>query len=67
MEEHEPVCPLKFCGQNCFAQTPWCEKKNCAWWYEAYSCCALKAIPAEISDRIYSLEVAIKTGGQNNG
>lgn len=29
-----------------------CKKENCAWWCEWGRCCAMVAIPAELSDRI---------------
>jgi hypothetical protein len=57
--ENKKVCPLKFCGQNNFAQTPWCEKEDCAFWCGWASCCALVAIPSEISDRMHDLEQTI--------
>ena len=53
--DNKKVCPLKFGGQNSFAQDCYCEEKNCAWWCEWTKSCAMAAIPAEISDRAYDV------------
>lgn len=60
MKDKTLLCPLKFGGQNFFAQSPECEKENCAWWCDWDECCALTAIPAEINDRMHDLQVTLE-------
>lgn len=35
-----------------------CVEEECAWWCEWTDCCALVAIPAEISDRLSEIRQA---------
>ena len=60
MEDERKACPLKFGGQNSFAQTPWCEKEKCALWCGFDCCCALVSVSVEISDRIHDLRVTLE-------
>lgn len=59
MEDKNKACPLKFSGQNNFAQTPWCEKEDCAWWCDWQGGCALVANAAELSDRLSEIREAV--------
>lgn len=60
MENKNKACLLKFSGQNNFAQMPWCEKENCAWWCGWDERCALVTIPSEISDRAHDLQITLE-------
>lgn len=55
--EIKKVCPLKFKAsirRDC--PLDWqCEENDCAWWCEWAECCAMVAIPAEISDRAHDI------------
>lgn len=42
-------CPLRANG------TFGCLEENCGWWCEWAKCCAMVAIPAELSDRMHDL------------
>lgn len=55
--ENKKVCPLKF-KPSILRDCPLdyqCEEENCAWWCEWADCCAMVAIPAEISDRAHDI------------
>lgn len=54
-----PDCPLKFGSVNSLME-PWaCKKEKCAWWCEWIQCCAMVAIPSEISNRLDEIRRAI--------
>lgn len=42
-------CPLRHDGNSR------CLEEECAWWCEWAKCCAMVAIPAELSDRMHDL------------
>lgn len=50
MDKKKISCPLKFGGQNFFAQEPWCEKELCAWWVKYNKSCALCTIADILAD-----------------
>lgn len=58
--DSKKICPMKLSGQNVFAQTPWCEEENCAWWCDFDCCCALVSVSAEISDWAHDLQVTLE-------
>ena len=37
-----------------------CDKEECAWWCAWANCCAMVAIPAEISDRAHDIIQSVK-------
>ena len=39
--QNRKACPMKFGGQNSFAQDAWCEKEECAWWISCDNNCAV--------------------------
>ena len=48
MSDEKKICPLKFGGQNFFAQNVNCESERCAWWCKWTESCALVAIAQQI-------------------
>lgn len=51
-------CPLRMM----IGRYPYdCEESNCAWWCSWSKCCAMVAIPAEISDRAHDIMQSIKS------
>lgn len=53
------LCPLlTITPQHVGKQTYFCMREECAWWCEWTDCCALVAIPAEISDRLSEIRQA---------
>lgn len=55
MNEDKRVCPLKFLKKDTLSEKFECVEENCAWWCEWAKCCAMIAIPAEISDRAHDI------------
>lgn len=55
MNEDKRVCPLKFLKKVTLLENFECVKENCAWWCEWAKCCAMVAIPAEISNRAHDI------------
>ena len=49
--EDKKLCPLKFAMPG----YRYCEEQECAWWCQWADCCAMVAIPAEISDRAHDI------------
>lgn len=49
--ENKKRCPLKFAMPG----DRYCEEQECAWWCQWADCCAMVAIPAEISDRAHDI------------
>lgn len=46
------ICPLRYMFDRCPME---CQENDCAWWCEWAKCCAMVAIPAEISDRAHDI------------
>ena len=44
------ICPMKFGGSNSYAQDPWCDEENCAWWCRWNKACAAVTIPDTLYD-----------------
>ena len=65
MSENPKICPILSTAKHmseligCNNGAVLCQGEECAWWCEWSKCCALVAIPAEISDRMHDLEVTI--------
>lgn len=53
--DNKKVCPLKFLKTASFMESFKCEEEKCAWWCQWADCCAMVAIPAEISDRAHDI------------
>ena len=45
------LCPFKFCI-NRYGVNVHCDEAKCAWWCDWANCCAMVAVPAEISEQI---------------
>ena len=46
------ICPLwRLAGRAPYE----CDQDKCAWWCDWAKCCAMVAIPAEISDRAHDI------------
>lgn len=49
--ENPKICPLKLIGgQNGYAQDPFCEKENCAWYLNFANGCCIPTIAGELAD-----------------
>jgi hypothetical protein len=55
-EKH--VCPLKFGGQNEYAQDCFCEEGMCAWWDNRHDCCAVVGVAVALDQplNVYAKE-----------
>lgn len=53
--EHTMKCPLKFLKKETMSEDFECEQDKCAWWCSWAKCCAIAAIPVEISDRAHDV------------
>lgn len=51
------LCPFKFAAYQYLRD---CEKEECAWWCDWANCCAMVAVPAEISDRAHDIMQTIQ-------
>ena len=45
----------KICPLMSIKYSKRCDEEECAWWCEWAKCCAMVAIPAELSDRMHDL------------
>ena len=50
-------CPMKFNSSILIGE---CYREQCAWWCSWAECCAMVAIPAEISDRVHDIMQTIQ-------
>ena len=56
--EKRLICPLKLIGGNSsYAQDPFCEKENCAWWAKYANDCCIPTIAGELADSTISQTV----------
>lgn len=53
--ENKKFCTFKF---NSYMRN--CDKEKCAWWCEWANCCAMVAVPSEISDRAHDIMQTIQ-------
>lgn len=53
MAEIKKICPMSIGGPNIHSRD--CMGSKCAWWCSWANCCAMVAIPAELSDRLSEL------------
>ena len=65
--EKRLICPLKLIGgNNSYAQDPYCDKENCAWWADYASGCCIPTIAGELADSTISRTVYMN-GGVGDG
>lgn len=61
--EKRRICPLKLIGgNNSYAQDPFCEKENCAWWASYAEDCCIPTIAGELADSTIS-QTEYRNGG----
>lgn len=55
VDKKRKICPMKLIGgQNSYAQEPFCDKEECAWWADYANDCCIPTIAAELADSTIS-------------